>query len=132
MRDKLGKFGPLGAIVAAAACPICFPKLALLGAIFGLGVLAPFETSFFIATQVLVVLAAIGHILAYRKHRHRGILWLSQSAMLLFFVSLYLLRSEYVTYAGFAALLGASVWLLLLKRRIPNCESCVTTEPQQD
>ena len=37
---KLENYGSFGAIAAAAICPICFPKLALLGAFFGLGALA--------------------------------------------------------------------------------------------
>src|SRR5262245_38821772 len=30
-------------VSAASACPICFPKIAFVGSIIGLGVLAPFE-----------------------------------------------------------------------------------------
>jgi len=47
MQFKLENFGSFGAIVAAAACPICFPKLALLGAFFGLGALSKYEAFFF-------------------------------------------------------------------------------------
>jgi hypothetical protein len=39
-RAFVEKFGSIGAIIAAAACPICFPKLALIGSAVGLGVLA--------------------------------------------------------------------------------------------
>ena len=39
MKPLLEKSGTLGAIVSAAASPVCFPKLALVGAMLGLGVL---------------------------------------------------------------------------------------------
>lgn len=39
MKAWLEKASSIGAVVAAAACPVCFPKLALLGAVFGLGAL---------------------------------------------------------------------------------------------
>ena len=57
MKVHLEKFGSIGAIVAAAACPVCFPKLALLGAILGLGGLGAYEWQLFIVAQVLVALA---------------------------------------------------------------------------
>src|SRR5216117_287385 len=44
MKIHLEKIGSLGAVIAAAACPICFPKLALLGALFGLGALGAYES----------------------------------------------------------------------------------------
>ena len=59
----------MGAVVAAAACPTCFPKLALVGALLGLGGLGAFEAQFFVAAQVLVGLAVLGHIVSFRQHR---------------------------------------------------------------
>jgi len=74
MKTHLEKIGGIGATIAAAACPICFPKLALLGAVFGLGALSAYESQLLIAAQVLVVLAVLGHALAYRQHRKRWLL----------------------------------------------------------
>ncbi len=65
MKTHLEKIGSLGAVIAAAACPVCFPKLALIGALFGLGALGAYESQLFIAAQILVVVAVLGHALAY-------------------------------------------------------------------
>jgi mercuric ion transport protein len=43
MKPRLEQTGTWGAVVAAILCPMCFPKLALIGAALGLGVLAPYE-----------------------------------------------------------------------------------------
>lgn len=128
MTNKLEKFGSFGAIVAAAACPICFPKLALLGALFGLGALAPYETAFFFGTQLLVVLAVIGHTVSYKTHQNWKLLSLAAISAILFFISLYAYASEKLAYVSFSGLIVATIWLVLENRR---CASCVTTSEQQ-
>ena len=117
MKPHLDKFGSIGAVIAAAACPICFPKLALLGALFGLGGLAAYESQLIIAAQALVVLAAAGHLVAQRSR------WLPGLALLgaiTFFSGLYLAGSEFVAYVGLAVLVVASaidLWLRLPRRQ---------------
>jgi hypothetical protein len=54
MKTYLEKIGSFGGIIAAAACPVCFPKLALIGALFGLGALGAYESQLFVAAQVLI------------------------------------------------------------------------------
>ena len=124
MKNILEKFGSFGAIIAAAACPICFPKLALLGAIFGLGALAPFETAFFYGAQVLVVMAVIGHIVSYKRHQNILIVLLASLSGILLFISLYVLGSELMSYLAFAGLIIATVWLIIENRR---CEVCLNS-----
>lgn len=105
----LEKIGTIGAVVAAAACPICFPKLALIGALFGLGALSAFEYQLLIAAQALVALAIAGHVLSYRRHRNH---WVLGSAVLggtAVFAGLYVAGSEIMVYAGFAGLMAAGV-----------------------
>lgn len=121
MKNILEKFGSVGAIIAAAACPICFPKLALLGAVFGLGVLAPFETAFFYATQILVVMAVAGHFVSYKKHQNETIVLLASLSAVLLFISLYLLGSELLSYFAFGGLIVATVWLVYENRRCAAC-----------
>lgn len=123
MKNKLEKFGSFGAIVAAAACPICFPKLALLGALFGMGALSKFETLFFIGAQVLVVIALIGHSLSFKTHRDKRLLALAWVSALLLFLSLYVLGSEILNYLAFAGLICATVWLIIENRR---CQACLS------
>jgi len=79
------KVGSIGAIMGALACPICFPKLALVGLAVGLGVLAPYEGYMAKGVQVLFVVALIGQIAAYRQHQNRWLLSLSGLSTALLF-----------------------------------------------
>ena len=74
MQSKLEKLGSFGGIVAAAACPICFPKLALIGALFGFGALAKYEVVFLYLAQILVMIALIGHVISYKRVQTRILL----------------------------------------------------------
>ena len=109
MKSWLDKAGSFGSVMAAAACPVCFPKLAALGVLLGLGALGSYEGALFAATKVLVVLSLAGHLLAYRQHRSPWILSVALAGGAAFFVGLYAAASEGLVYAGFAALAGASV-----------------------
>lgn len=108
MRNYLDKLGTAGAIVAAAACPICFPKLALIGALFGLSAFSAHEFELLIAANLLVGLAVAGHVLAFRGHRCKPALGIAIVGGAAFFSGLYLHPSELLSYAGLAALLLAS------------------------
>ncbi len=117
MKEKLEKFGPLGTVIAAAACPVCFPKLALLGAFFGLGAFAEFEGAFFIVAQLLVLAMLAGYVIYYRRNGNRGLLVLVVLSTLLFFISLYVLGNEYVSYGALLGFFAASIWLVVDSRR---------------
>ena len=125
MKPVLDKLGSFGSVVAAAACPVCFPKLALIGAIFGLGAFGSYEGQLFWAAQALVVIAVLGHALAFLQHRRAWMLAAAALGGVAFFAGLYLLRSEAVVYAGLAALVGTSVVDLLrrLRRRAATSPS---------
>lgn len=129
LKIDLEKTGSIGAMIAAAACPICFPKLALLGALFGLGAFSAYEYQFLIAAQVLVVLAAGGHVLSYRRHRNAWVLAAALAGAGAIFAGLYAVGSELLAYAGLAALVAAStadLWKRLWPRRHPVLESEIT------
>jgi len=113
MNLKLDKFGALGTIVAAAACPICFPKLALIGALIGLGALAKYEFYFYIAFQVLALVTFAGILLSYRENRNLNIVFLAFASVALFFTSLYLIVSEYLSYIALAGLSASVIWQLV-------------------
>jgi len=108
MKTHLEKIAGIGAVIAAAACPVCFPKLALLGAVFGLGALGAYESQLFVAAQVLSAIAVLGHVLAYRQHRRSWLLGLGILSGAAVFGGLYLLSSEGMVYAGFAGLVLTS------------------------
>jgi len=121
MKNKLGRFGSFGSILAAAACPVCFPKLALLGALFGFGALAEYEVFFFYALQVLVIAMVVSHVIAFKRGGDMPLLVLVSVSAVLFFVSLYVLVSEYLSYVSFAGLVASSIWLMVAPRRNNDC-----------
>ena len=117
------KTGTTGALLAAILCPVCFPKLALVAALLGLGVLAPYEGWFAAATQVFLLIALAGHVVAYRRHRNRWIVALAGAGVALVLVSLWLFYVESLVYLGLGAVLAATLWSVFAMRR---CASCAT------
>ena len=116
MKEKLQKLGPFGAVITAAACPVCFPKLALVGAFLGMGGLAKYEAVFFIATQLFVLAMLVGYVVHFRRYGNPWLLALVVVSTLVFFVSLYVFVSEYMSYAALAGLIAAAIWLVLENR----------------
>lgn len=104
--DKLGSFG---SVIAAAACPVCFPKLALVGALFGLGGLAAYEAQLVLAAQALVAVAVLGHVVSFRRHRRQWRLATAIAGGGTFFLGLYVLPSEWLAYAGLGGLIAGSI-----------------------
>jgi mercuric ion transport protein len=119
MKLDLHKLGSPGAIVAAAACPVCFPKLALIGAVLGLGALAQYEVYFFIATGVLVLAALGGVLWTHRAVPDRRISVVAIGSAVLFFASLYVVVTEYLSYLAFGGLLAAIIWQSIESSRCP-------------
>jgi hypothetical protein len=117
MPIKLENYGSFGAIVAAAACPICFPKLALIGAYIGLGALARYEVFFFYIAQILIVIALTGHVISYQKVKNKVLLAFAVCSAALFFVSLYVVVSEMLAYLALAGLVIAMIWMAVESRR---------------
>lgn len=114
------KYSPIASIIAAAACPICFPKLALIGALIGVGGFAQYEIYFLIAAQLLVLVSLFNAISTYRKIRNSKILMLVVSSVALFFISLYVFVNEYLSYLGLAGLVAGMIWQLKGMKSINN------------
>lgn len=110
-------------MVAAILCPICFPKLALIGAALGLGVLAPYEGWFAAAAQVFLVVALAGHWVAFRRHRDRRVLALAALGVAIVLGSLWLHYVEGLVYLGLAAVVGATVRSTFAMRSCASCEA---------
>ena len=113
----LDKVGSIGAIIAGAAVPCCFPFLSLIGSILGLSFLAPYQTYVMSVMQALVVLALVGTVVAYRGHRKVLPLMLGilSTASVLYSVNTNL--NIYLLYGGMAGLLIVAVWNSIEGRR---------------
>src|SRR5688572_13232560 len=108
--NVLDKIGSVGAVIAGAAVPCCFPFLSLFGSILGLSFLAAYETYVLWTMQVLVLIALVGSVIAYRGH-HKVL------PLLLGIVStgavLYSLNTDMnvkILYSGLAGLLIVAIW----------------------
>jgi mercuric ion transport protein len=121
MKTSLEKLGTTGAVIAALACPICFPKLALVGAALGLGVFAPYEPYIALALQVLFVVALVGQILSYRSHRNAWLLSLAIATTAAMFTAYYVVPSTILLQLALFALVAASVWQVVELRRCAKC-----------
>ena len=129
----LDRFGTIGAVIAAAACPICFPKIALIGAAVGLGVFAPHERYVATAVQIFFVLAFIGQVVAFRRHRNGWLLALSALTTALLFIGYYVVPSSILLQIALAALVAVSIWLALELRRCAKCTVAARkTAPQSN
>jgi len=123
MRIPIEKLGTLGAVIAALACPICFPKLALIGAALGLGIFAPYEGYTALGVQALFVLASTGQVVAYRAHGNRWVVGLSICTTGLLFIAYYVVSSSLLLQIALAGLVGASAWQVVEMKRCAKCET---------
>lgn len=113
----LDKVGSVGAVLAGAAVPCCFPFLSLFGSILGLSFLAPYESVLMYALQGLVLLALVGSFIAFRGHRKAAPLVLSvvSTAAVLYGINTDL--NIYYIYGGMIGLLVVAVWNSIESRR---------------
>src|SRR5688572_23834225 len=120
-RTLVQKFGSIGAALAALACPVCFPKLALIGAALGLGIFAPYERYVAFAVQALFVVALLGQGLAYRSHHNKWVLFLAFATTALMFVGYYVIPSSILLQISLLGLIAASIWQVVETRRCAKC-----------
>lgn len=109
------KAGSIGALVSAAACSMCFPALAGLGAVIGLGFFSQWEGLFINTLLPAFAWLALGtNAFSWFRHRqwHRGVAGVLGPVLLL--LSLYPWFqygwSTYVTYAALLLMVGVSLW----------------------
>ncbi len=106
----LDKVGSVGAVIAGAAVPCCFPFLSLIGGILGLSFLAPYETYIMYAMQALVLVALVGSVIAYRGHRKILPLILSVISTAAVLYSLNTDMNMKLIYGGMAGLIVVAIW----------------------
>ena len=124
MRPRITeKVGSIGAVIGALGCPICFPKIAIIGSAIGLGVLTPFEGYVAKGVQVLYLLAFIGQLIAFRQHGNRWLLGLSVLTTVLLFSGYYLVPSSLLLQVSLCGLVISSVWLVVEQRRCAEREA---------
>jgi len=112
----LDKFAAVGSILAASMAACCFPALGVVGSALGLTAIAPRESTIVYAVQGLVLLSALGDILAFRRHQRWLLLLLGLSSAILVIAALQLGLPNGVVYGGLAGLSLAALLNTLFKR----------------
>ena len=115
------KIGSVGALIAAAACPACFPMLAIVGSAPGLGVLQPFEGPIFFVFRILVLVALVGNVISFARHRRFLPLIVGVVSPLLIFFTLYVQFNQLFLYSGPIGLGAASVLNFIANRQCARC-----------
>lgn len=121
--NVLDKVGSVGAVIAGAAVPCCFPFLSLIGSILGLSFLAPYERYILYAMQVLVIVALVGSVIAFRNHRKIIPLLLGILSTAAVLYSLNTDMNVRFLYGGLAGLLVVAIWNSVEARRC--ADKCV-------
>lgn len=128
--QNLDKIGSLGAVIAAAMAPCCFPFLGVIGTALGLGVMERFAPQLKYVVQILVFVAWTGAFIAYRGHRSLPPLALATVGTVLCFVHYHFYFSEPLIYTAFAALIISGIWNTILRMKKtpkePILESIIT------
>jgi len=121
--NVLDKVGSIGAVIAGAAVPCCFPFLSLIGSILGLSFLAPYERYILYAMQILVIVALVGSVIAFRNHRKFIPLLLGVLSTVAVLYSLNTNMDVRFLYGGLAGLLVVAIWNSIEARRC--ADKCV-------
>lgn len=124
--EKIGSIGTfltaLLTVLVKLTCPACFPLFAAVSAALGLGVLQPFEGIAFVLFKLFVLIALIGNVFAYLKHRKVLPLAVGVLGPILIFLALYAFFHSALLYTGLFALLLASILNFFANRQCPSCK----------
>lgn len=133
-KSWLATLGSLGSAITVGFCPVCIPAIGALLSAIGLGflvneaVLRPLLIAF-------ILLAWFGYAWSFAKE-HRVIypLILGVFAGISLYVGRYVylggLLNAVLMYGGVIAMIGASVWNILLRKRGASCPNCPPGEAE--
>ena len=123
MKESLDKIGGLGSIISAmaAAAPCCVPFLASIAGTVGLGSLLPYSGYIVYLVQLFGILAVVGAIFSFKKHRKIAplILTVVCVATLIFVYNVSLVA--WLLYSGLVGLVIAAIWNTLESKRCNQC-----------
>ncbi len=114
----LDKLGAVGAFLAAAAAPCCFPLLAAVGAALGLGALQAWRGYMDYVIQGFVLVSGVGGVFAFRQHRQAWPLTVVLASVGAIFIAFYIRYHVTLIYAGLAGLGASALWTFVIKRRV--------------
>lgn len=113
----LDKLGSVGALIAAIACPACFPIFAAVSSVLGLSFLIPYEGLTMWALQLLVLVALAGNIIAYLTHFKLWLLCLGVLFPGLVFYAFYISFAYSTVYVALFGLMVVAILNTVFTRR---------------
>lgn len=116
------KFAPVGSVLAAAGCPVCFPALTGLASFLGITALAVHEAQLLIVTQILVAASMLFAWRSYRRTRYKPSYVIALISGFLVFFSWYVWWKDIVIYSAFVGLIISAFWNIWLEKRYGDCE----------
>jgi hypothetical protein len=118
LSELIEKLGAIGAFLAAAALPCCFPLFAIIGTSLGLSILNPWLKYMDWVIQLFSATAFIGSIFSYRSHKNIWPSIISVVSVTLIFYYFYGESFLYLVYLGLLGLAIAAIFNIILKRNM--------------
>lgn len=113
------KTGVLGSIVSAMGCTVCFPAIASLGAVIGLGFLSQYEGLLVrILLPVFAGIALLAQLIGGWQHRRWRRAALGATGPVLVLAAVFMMRASghrtgWLLYPGLLLMVAVSIWDLL-------------------
>lgn len=118
------KTGVIGSIVSTMGCAMCFPALASIGAVIGLGFLSQWESVFVhVLLPLFAIVALLANALGWLSHRQ----WHRSAAGMIGPILVLIGRYTFVSgvlYAGLALMLAVAIWDLASPAHHRCADSC--------
>lgn len=129
-KSWLAILGSIGSAVTVGFCPICIPAIGTLLSTIGLGFLVN-EAVLQPLLIALILMAWFGYVWSFiKEHRVIYPLILGIAAGTSLYVGRYVYLggtlNAVLMYGGVIAMIGASVWNLILRKRVTKCPACET------
>lgn len=124
---SIDKIGIIGLFLTAIVSPCCFPLLAFVASVLGLGSFELFGSWTMLVFQAMVLVSIIGLIISYFKHRCLYPLLIAIPSGLLIFYGYYFNNTNYwiyFLYAGMFGLLIATLWNYKRNKKHGSCKTC--------
>lgn len=123
MKKHIDKGASLSSIIAASACPACFPALAGLSSALGLTFLYQYERELIGLFKVLVIISYVAILYGYKSHKNRLTLISATTSIILIFGSFYgVIPYFFLIYVGMGLLFVSS---LLNSYFSKKCKACL-------
>lgn len=120
------KIGILGSILLVQFCPLCIPAIGAFLVSIGLGFLLTNSVIHWLLIGMLLLAISGIAFSSLREHKKIGPLLLALPGAISIYLARWVLFSNAWLYLGAVLLISASIWNLLLRKKMA-CPKCKTT-----